>query len=416
MTEKRLLFLYARARLCYNRRVKYVIYGGTFNPPHPQHIAIARHALDCGYDKVVLLPSGVPPHKSCFVGAEHRLQMLRIAARGERDMLIDEYELTAGGGVNYTSDVLPVMLKKYPGAHYLIGGDSLIDLHKWHEPEKIIKMCPFLVCRRAGRDEEFEKALDFWRTKGAEISVMDYYPEDISSTLARWRAELGDYRDLDEQVAEYIKKHDLYDDYADIIDRLSLMVKPARLAHCKRTCECAVMLNIKLRLGLDNEKVFLAGLLHDCGKGSSVFDLNKAKKPLPPDADEEDRQSVARPEPFDLALIPADAVGKPVEHQFVGAVLAERVFGVRDKEILDGVRYHCTGKAEMSVMEKLIFCADVLEEGRDYPGVERLRSLISADFEEGFRACLKASYDNVRKKGGEMYPLTAQAYEYYFGK
>ena len=125
---------------------------------------------------------------------------------------------------------------------------------------------------------------------------------------------------------------------------------------------------------------------------------------------------MARPEPFELALIPADAVGKPVEHQFVGAVLAERVFGVRDKEILDGVRYHCTGKAEMSVIEKLIFCADVLEEGRDYPGVERLRSLISADFEEGFRACLKASYDNVLKKGGEMYPLTAQAYEYYFGK
>ena len=99
----------------------------------------------------------------------------------------------------------------------------------------------------------------------------------------------------------------------------------------------------------------------------------------------------------------------------MGAVLAESVFGVKDEEILNGIRYHCTGRAGMSTMEKLIFSADVLEEGRDYPGVDELRRVMLSDFKEGFRACLKASYDNVRKKGGEMYPLTAQAYAYYFG-
>lgn len=394
--------------------MKYVIYGGTFNPPHLEHIAIARHALLSGYDRVVLLPSGIPPHKSCNVSAQTRLEMLRIAARGSDKFIIDDHELKVGG-VNYTSEVLPEVLKKYRGAHYLIGGDSLIDLKKWHEPEKIIKMCPFLVCRRAGRDGEFERALDYWRGMGADIRVMDYYPSDISSTLARLRAELGNYVGLDEKVAEYIEKNAVYNNYSRVLTRLAQMVKPARFEHCKRTCEYALMLNVRLRLRLDEEKVFLAGLLHDCGKGSSVFDLNRAKMPLSPQADEEDRQKVARPEPFDVKLIPADAVGKPVEHQFVGALLAESVFGVKDEEMLNGIRYHCTGRAGMSTMEKLIFSADVLEEGRDYPGVDELRRVMLSDFEEGFRACLKASYDNVRKKGGEMYPLTAQAYEYYFG-
>ena len=90
--------------------MKYVIFGGTFNPPHSEHIAIARHALDCGYDKVVLLPSGVPPHKSCGVGAAHRLEMLRLAAQGEEDFIIDEYEIHTGG-VNFTSEVLPRILE-----------------------------------------------------------------------------------------------------------------------------------------------------------------------------------------------------------------------------------------------------------------------------------------------------------------
>lgn len=401
--------------MCYNTHVKYVIFGGTFNPPHPEHIAIARHALAMGYDKVVLLPAGIPPHKSCNMSATHRLDMLRIAARGEENFIIDDYEMHTGG-INFTSDVLPVMLKKYRGAHYLIGGDSLIDLCKWHEPEKIIKMCPFLVCPRAGRDEEFASALAFWRGKGADITVMDYYPADISSTMARCRVQLGDFRGLDPAVAEYIRANNLYNDYAVYLEKLAQMVKPARFEHCKRTCEYAVMLNIKLHLGLDNDKVFLAGLLHDCGKGSSRFDRERALRPLPANADEEDRQRVLHPVSYDESLIPLDAIGKPVEHQFVGAVLAKQVFNVADEEILGGIRYHCTGKADMTVMEKLIFSADVLEEGRDYRGVDELRATMLSDFESGFRACLKSSYDNVKAKGGSMYPLTAQAYAYYFGR
>lgn len=104
--------------------MKYVIFGGTFNPPHSEHIAIARHALDCGYDKVVLLPSGIPPHKSCGVSAAHRLDMLELAARGVENFIIDDYELHTGG-INFTSEVLPKCLKSTPARTILSAATAL---------------------------------------------------------------------------------------------------------------------------------------------------------------------------------------------------------------------------------------------------------------------------------------------------
>ena len=73
--------------------MKYVIYGGTFNPPHLAHIAIARHALLSGYDRGGFLPSGIPPHKSCNVSAPTRPGMPRLAAGGLDKVLNDGSEL-----------------------------------------------------------------------------------------------------------------------------------------------------------------------------------------------------------------------------------------------------------------------------------------------------------------------------------
>ena len=67
----------------------------------------------------------------------------------------------------------------------------------------------------------------------------------------------------------------------------------------------------------------------------------------------------------------------------------------------------------MYVIEKLIFCADMLEDARDFTGVEGLRKLIREDFEKGFKACLKRSYDYLIEKNCYIYPLTQEAVDYY---
>ncbi|MDE6551220.1 MAG: nicotinate (nicotinamide) nucleotide adenylyltransferase [Clostridia bacterium] len=395
--------------------MKYAVFGGTFDPPHLEHISIMRHLLSCGYDRVIALVTGNPPHKHCRTDGAHRLAMIKAATAGDERIIVDETELN-NPSLRYSADILPILKDKYGDIHYVIGGDSLIDLHKWSRPDSVVKICPLVVFKRGDNDDRLLEAKSYWEIRGAKITLMDYQPRDISSTLIRYGAMLGVYKDVPQEVEQYIRSNSLYSKYDDVKAELKLHVKPARYEHSVRTCECALRLNYYCKLNLDYDKVFIAALLHDCGKGSSQFDIAKANKPLPPDADDEDRQRVESVVEYDLSAVPQDAIGKPVEHQYVGAIVAKQLFGIEDSEILDAIRYHCTARENMSCLEKLIYCADVLEQGRNYDGVEELRQLIKMDFNAGFSACLDRGYNHVLAKGGKMYYLTEQAQRFYNGK
>ena len=110
--------------------------------------------------------------------------------------------------------------------------------------------------------------------------------------------------------------------------------------------------------------------------------------------------------------LPKD-VPPPVVHAFLGAFVAEKVLGVTDKEILDAIRYHTSGKAEMSTLSKLIFVADMIEKGRNYVGVEELRAEYEKDFESCFRQCLKEEVAHLINKKEYIYAETLNAYDYY---
>ena len=103
------------------------IFGGAFDPLHNSHIEMALKALETGLDKVVFVPSCIPPHKSCNVSFEDRIEMLKrvISDYPRFDICTLEYDL---GGVNYAKDVLPRLKEIYGDIVYIIGGDSLIDL------------------------------------------------------------------------------------------------------------------------------------------------------------------------------------------------------------------------------------------------------------------------------------------------
>ncbi|MDE7215286.1 MAG: bis(5'-nucleosyl)-tetraphosphatase (symmetrical) YqeK [Clostridia bacterium] len=224
----------------------------------------------------------------------------------------------------------------------------------------------------------------FWREKGGDIRVCDYTPNDVSSTLIRYNAELGFYDNLDSQVVKYIKNNNLYCKYSELIKKLRENIPFNTFEHCSRTASYALKLNYDLKLGLDYDKVLLSGLLHDCAK------------------------ALCR-EKHDAGNIPSDSVGKPVEHQFMGALVARSEYGVDDDEILDAIRYHTTGRQNMSDLQKLIFCADMLEVGRKYDGVDELRKIIGGSLDDGYKACALAQYEFLKEKGGEIYPLTLEA-------
>ena len=158
-----------------------------------------------------------------------------------------------------------------------------------------------------------------------------------------------------------------------------------RLIHTANVAVCALK---KLReTGLSEEKVLTAAILHDCAKYADLRDYPDFKLP--------------------------EGVPEPVVHAFLGAYIAENVIGIKDEEVIDAIRYHTSGKAKMTTLGKLIFVADMIEKGRDYEGVEKLRAKYEEGLDECFKECLKEEVLHLLNKKSYIYGETLNAYEYY---
>ncbi|MDE5616283.1 MAG: nicotinate (nicotinamide) nucleotide adenylyltransferase, partial [Clostridia bacterium] len=217
----------------YNKIMK-VIFGGAFNPVHNEHINMIKYLLTVeDVEKVILLPSDNPPHKVCPTSFEQRIDMLRLAIDGLDRVEISDFE-KYWQGKRYTCEVLPRLKEIYGDIAFVIGGDSLEDLHKWKNPNEVIFICPIFVFTR-GCSDKFDDALAFWREKGGDIRVCDYTPNDVSSTLIRYNAELGFYDNLDSQVVKYIKNNNLYCKYSELIKKLRENIPFNTFEHCSRT-------------------------------------------------------------------------------------------------------------------------------------------------------------------------------------
>ncbi len=147
----------------------------------------------------------------------------------------------------------------------------------------------------------------------------------------------------------------------------------------------------------DVKKAGLAGLLHDCAKCLSLDKMNKAVRNYP--VDELMRNS------------------KALLHSAAGRCLAENVYGVTDPDVLEAIRWHTTGHAEMTRLEKIIYLADIIEPNRKpFPGMERLRELCMTDLDAAMHEALLLSLSHVSKQGKTLHPDTLAALEEYESK
>lgn len=144
-----------------------------------------------------------------------------------------------------------------------------------------------------------------------------------------------------------------------------------RFKHSVAVYETALKLAAEHNLPTD--KIAISALLHDCGR-----EIPK-------------KESVAKAEAYGIQLLEVEIKQPILLHAILGAPIAKEKYGVDDVEILDGIRYHTTGKANMSPLAMVVFLADMIEPGRDFPGVEELRQLAKKSLEE---AMLKA-YSNT---------------------
>ncbi len=190
--------------------------GGSFNPIHCGHVALARAALESGrVERVLFLPTGNPPHKKEGLADKFdRLRMVELAVEHEAGMAVCREEIDRDG-VIYTVDTLAALKRKMPDCTltYLIGADTLRALGTWRRVETVIERCKFLVMMREGETrEEVIRLAGLWTQRGAQIDFLDARKMDISSTQIREQIQKGlpFERLVPQAVADYIHKHGLY--------------------------------------------------------------------------------------------------------------------------------------------------------------------------------------------------------------
>ena len=190
--------------------------GGSFNPIHCGHVALARAALESGrVERVLFLPTGNPPHKKEGLADKFdRLRMVELAVEHEAGMAVCREEIDRDG-VIYTVDTLAALKRKMPDCTltYLIGADTLRALGTWRRVETVIERCKYLVMMREGETrEEVIRLAGLWTQRGAQIDFLDARKMDISSTQIREQIQKGlpFERLVPQAVADYIHEHGLY--------------------------------------------------------------------------------------------------------------------------------------------------------------------------------------------------------------
>ena len=197
------------------------ILGGTFNPIHIGHLILAQSALEAfELEKVLFIPCGTPPHKDSagLIAAEHRLAMVEAAVEGDLRFEALDIEIQRGG-VSYAVDTVRQLHRLYRGAdlYFIIGADTLPELHLWKDVRTLLTLCRFACFARPGFDLRSLKPEDLNLDPASARTAMENVTAgrqiDISSTDIRYRiAEgLGIRYLVPREVEIYIAEHRLYE-------------------------------------------------------------------------------------------------------------------------------------------------------------------------------------------------------------
>ncbi len=380
------------------------IYGGTFNPPHIGHIQAAKQAVAAlGLTKLLVIPDRIAPHKAMpgnSATPQQRLDMLRLALVDCPKIEVSDIELNREGP-SYTFETILQLKEAYPEARLvlLMGTDMFLSFHTWRNPQIILDNAVLGVFYRGERGEaaaiEAKKAE--MEANGAEVELVKNPVINISSTQMRRLLAFrcaGEF--LPEGVLEYIRENRLYDTRApwknlpmeqleEIVIRL---LNPNRVAHVLGCRDTAV--ELAKHWGADVTDAARAGILHDITKAIDG--------------------------PLQLTL--CEAYGKILSdfsrrypktlHALTGSLVAERIFG-ENENVVSAIEHHTTGRADMSLLEKIIYLADYIEPNRTIPGVEELRRLSYTDLDAAMKLGLEMTLEHLNRQGAEVSPASQEA-------
>lgn len=383
------------------------IYGGTFNPPHTGHMYAAKQALELlKLDRLMLIPTRISPHKqlpSQSPTPQQRLEMVKLAAAGIPGVTVSDMELRREG-MSYTYETVAQLRQEHPGAELvlLMGTDMFLSFHTWKEPESIMKNASIGVFYRGDKGEKdaILHQKEQLEAAGTKVELVENEILSISSTDLRRLLAFGCASSfLPEGVEAYIRENSLYfstDLWKNLpMEQLEAVVvsllKPNRVAHvlgCRETAE-----KLAQRWGADVTDAARAGILHDITKAlDGPLQLTLCRE-------------------YGTMLDDFGTHNPKTLHALTGSLVAERIFG-ENPAVVAAIRHHTTGKANMTLLEKIIYVADYMEPNRNFPGVEKLRELAFTDIDAALKLGLEMTLDNLRSRGEEASPESRDALDY----
>lgn len=380
------------------------IYGGSFNPPHSGHVRAALAAMEqLRPERFFLVPDYEPPHKLLEQGSpdpDERLELTRLAARSVPDAETLDIEIRRAGK-SYTADTLRQLHEQYPDSRlcFLMGTDMLLTFDEWHEPETIAALAQIGVFARSeGEREAIErKKAQLEARYGASIVVIESDPLDISSSALRALLPQRKGRQyLPEAVYAEIIRARLYGakpELAWLRGKAYAHLKPKRVPHVAGTEEEAV--SLARRWGEDEGDAAEAAILHDITKRL------------------DHEQQLRLCQRYGIITDNLETVSEKLLHARTGAALAKELFGV-SAAVESAIRWHTTGRAGMTRLEKIVYLADYIEPTRHgFAGLEQLRKAAYEDLDAAMALALGMSWAEVTEKGAPFHKNSADAKEYY---
>lgn len=177
--------------------------------------------------------------------------------------------------------------------------------------------------------------------------------------------------------------------YDDIVKKLSLELSPKRFKHSLGVSQTAI--EMAKVFGTDVNKARLAGILHDCARNMTSNNLLQIV------------------EAFDIVVDDVDLCEPVLLHAPVGAQLAQTEYGIDDAEICRAIALHTVGGPNMTVLDKIIYLADFIEPGRNFPGVEKLRLLAKKNLDQAILAGFNHTIEYIIAGNGLIHPATVKA-------
>lgn len=397
--------------------MKIGIYGGSFDPVHNGHIAMIRSALKSGFiDCVIVIPSVRNSFKlyTNKLPPPYRLYMMKetVEGLGLKNCYVCDVEYDIDG-VSYTAVVLAkltsdeyiseflisngIKRKKAEEHHeffWIMGSDTLGTFETWYKPGEILNYVSLLAAVRPGDDTDVEKTkASIKKNLGGKVEIFRLDGVDCSSSGI---TTSGDYSQVPEPAVEFIKRHALYTEntklegvsgearkqFFEVAVWMYHYLGGKRLLHTLNVGYLSA--HLADVFGCDKDKALIAGALHDCAKELPI----------------EQQLELAKKYSGDLFT------EKKLLHSPAGATFAKEQLGIEDKEILDAICYHTTGKGDMSTLEKIVYLADKIEPARNYTDLTPIREAAEKDLEGAMRMTAAAVRDKFVSQGRDIHPMT----------